>query len=201
VNLFIPSSVRWKEQGAVLTQTTAFPENPATLFQWKLAKPTEMTLKLRHPRWSRSATVLVNGAQVAHSTAPSSYVEITRLWHDGDRIELRLAMEVAAEWAPGAPDIVAFTYGPLVLAGAMGKEGLAPGADIVVNERQYGNYNNTPFTPPTLAGEPDDIIKRIRAGEKPLEFIGQSRENEPVWMIPYYRIAHQRYATYWPLET
>jgi hypothetical protein len=201
VNLFIPSSVTWKERSAVLTQTTAFPETASTIFQWKLAKPSEMTLKLRHPHWSRSATVLVNGAEIARSTTPSSYVEISRTWYDGDRIELRLAMEIGAEWAPAAPEIVAFTYGPLVLAGAMGKDGLEPGADIVINERQYGSYNSAPFTPPALAGKPDDIIKRIRTGEKPLEFVSQSREDKPVRMIPYYRIAHERYATYWPLET
>jgi len=199
VNLFIPSSVTWKEQAAVLTQTTGFPETPSTLLQWKLAKPSDLTLKLRHPRWSRIATVFVNGAQVTQSSAPGSYIEVARTWHDGDRVELKLAMELGAEAAPAAPDIVAFTYGPLVLAGALGKEGLAPGADIVVNERQYGSYNNTPFTPPVLAGEPDEVIRGLRAGDRPLEFIGQSRGKEPVRMIPYYRIAHERYATYWAL--
>ena len=200
VNLFIPSAVRWKDKGAVLTQTTAFPETSSTTVQWKLAKPAELTLKLRHPRWSRSATVLVNGAQVAGSAAPGSYVEVTRIWRDGDRVELRLAMALAAESAPAAPDIVAFTYGPLVLAGAMGRDGMAPGADIVVNERRYGEYNSAPFTPPTLAGEAGEIVDRIRAGEKPLEFIVQSRAQTPVRLIPYHRIAHERYATYWQLN-
>ena len=200
VNLFIPSSVRWKDKGAVLTQTTAFPEASTTTLQWKLAKPSELTLKLRHPRWSRSATVLVNGAQVVGSAAPGTYVEITRVWRDGDRVELRLAMALATESAPAAPDIVAFTYGPLVLAGAMGMEGMAPGADIVVNERRYGEYNSAPFTPPTLAGEAGEIVDRIRAGEKPLEFIVQSQAQTPVRLIPYHRIAHERYATYWQLN-
>jgi len=201
VNLFIPSSVAWRDKGAVLTQTTAFPEAASTSLQWKLAKPAELTLKLRHPRWSRSAVVLVNGAEVARSADPSSYVEISRTWRDGDRVELQLAMEVETVSAPAAPDIVAFTYGPLVLAGALGKEGLAPGADIIVNERLYGTYNNTPFTPPTLAGEPHEIVRRIRAGNKPLEFILQTQAQQPIRMIPYYRIAHERYATYWQLES
>ena len=201
VNLFIPSSVTWKDKGAVLTQTTAFPEAASTALQWKLAKPAELTLKLRHPRWSRTAIVLVNGAEVARSADPSSYVEISRVWRDGDRVELRLAMELEPVSAPAAPDIVAFTYGPLVLAGALGKEGLAPGSDIIVNERLYGTYNNTPFTPPTLAGEPHEVVGRIHAGDKPLEFILQSQGRQPVRMIPYYRIAHERYATYWQLES
>lgn len=197
VNLFIPSSVAWRAKGAVLTQTTAFPEAGSTALRWTLAKPTEATLKLRHPGWSRSAIVLVNGTEVARSLNAGSYIAIGRMWRDGDRVDLRLAMEVEVQSAPAAPDIVAFTYGPLVLAGALGKEGLAPGADIVVNERRYGDYNDTPFTPPTLAGEPADIARRIRRGDRPLEFTAQSREERPIRLIPYHRIAHERYVTYW----
>src|SRR6187399_46138 len=67
VNLFVPSSVAWQEKGAVLTQTTSFPETPTTMLRWTMQRPAELTLKLRHPRWSRTATVLVNGAQAARS--------------------------------------------------------------------------------------------------------------------------------------
>ena len=201
VNLFVPSSVRWRERGAVLSQVTAFPEAPTTMLRWKLQRPIQLTLKLRHPRWSRTATVLVNGLEVARSTAPGSYVELTRTWTSGDEVDLRLAMEASTESAPAAPDIVAFTYGPLVLAGALGREGLAPGADIIVNEREYGRYNNTPFTVPTLAGDPQALAKGIRAGDKPLEFTIASAEGRPVRLIPYYSIAHERYATYWQINS
>lgn len=200
VNLFIPSSVHWAEQAATLAQTTAFPETPSTSLRWTLKRPTELTLKLRHPRWSRTATVLVNGAQVARSTNPSSYVALTRTWRDGDQVELRLEMHAAIDRAPAAPDIVAFTYGPLVLAGALGRDGLSPGSDIVVNERKYGSYNDTPFIPPALAGDPETIAGAIRPGERPLEFTIPSADRQPVRLIPYYRIAHERYATYWTLR-
>jgi DUF1680 family protein len=199
VNLFVPSAVSWKEQGAVLTQTTAFPDSPNTTLRWTLTRPSDLTLMLRHPGWSRTATVLVNGSQAARSTSPGSYIELARTWRNGDEVELRLVMETAAEWAPAAPDIVAFTYGPLVLAGALGREGLAPGSDIVVNERLFGTYNDTPFTPPTLAGDPRKIAESIRAGDAPLEFTVVSAEQMPVRLIPYYRIAHERYATYWKI--
>jgi DUF1680 family protein len=109
-------------------------------------------------------------------------------------------MHAAIERAPAAPDIVAFTYGPLVLAGALGRDGLAPGADIVVNERKYGSYNDTPFTPPALAGDPEALPASMRPGDKPLEFTILSAERQPVRLIPYHRIAHERYATYWQVR-
>jgi hypothetical protein len=200
VNLFVPSSVAWQEKGAVLVQTTSFPEAPTTTLRWQLQRPTELALLLRHPRWSRTATVLVNGSVAVRSGNPGSYIELARTWLSGDEVELRLVMETAAEWAPAAADIVAFTYGPLVLAGAFGRDGLAPGSDIVVNERLYGTYNDTPFTPPTLAGDPVALAAGIRAGDKPLEFTLLSAEQKPVRLIPYHRVAHERYATYWKIE-
>jgi DUF1680 family protein len=197
VNLFVPSTVNWKEKGAALTQITRFPDVPATKLRWTLRQPTELSLKLRHPGWSRTASVFVNGTQAVQSGTPGSYIEIARTWQNGDEVELRLVMETAAEWAPAAPDIVAFTHGPLVLAGALGREGLEPGSDIVVNERLFGSYNDTPFTPPKLAGDPQKIAKSIQPSGKPLEFTVNSADQKPVRLIPYHRIAHERYATYW----
>ena len=144
--------------------------------------------------------MLVNGAEAARSSAPGSFIELKRTWQSGDTVELQLAMEVAVELAPAAPDIVAFTYGPLVLAGALGREGLAPGSDIVINERKFGEYNDTPFTPPQISGDPEDLAARVTAGPGPLEFMAPAADGSTIRMIPYHRIAHERYATYWPVQ-
>ena len=197
VNLFVPSAVRWRAKDAVLTQTTSFPEAATTTLRWTLKRETQATLKLRHPGWSRSAIVVVNGTEVARSTLPGRYLDLDRVWRDGDRVELRLEMAVAAQPLPAARDIVAFTYGPLVLAGALGREGLAPGDDIIVNERRYGDYNDTPFTVPRLAGDPAALARSVTATGRPLEFTVASAQGTPIRLVPYHRIAHERYATYW----
>jgi hypothetical protein len=119
--------------------------------------------------------VLVNGTEVARSREPGSYLELERTWRSGDEVELRLVMQAAAEAAPAAPDIVA-------------------------NERRYGEYNDTPFVPPALAGDPRGLVASIRAGAAPLEFTIPSADETPVRLVPYHRIAHERYATYWKLE-
>jgi DUF1680 family protein len=199
VNLFLPSTVRWRDKGAELVQETRFPEEPRTTLRWKLARPADLTLNLRHPRWSRTATVRVNGAVAARSAAPGSRIELARTWRDGDTVELQLVMEPGFESAPAAPDVVAFTYGPLVLAGALGAQGLAKGADIVVNEREYGRYNDAPVQVPVLAGDPAALAAAIKPGPKPLEFTLAAADGAPVRLIPYHRIAHERYATYWKL--
>lgn len=200
VNLFVASSVHWKDKNAILNQSTSFPEAPSTLLRWTLQRPTQIALNLRHPHWSRTAIVLINGTQAVQSTHPGSYIELDRTWHDGDRVELQLVMETAVESAPAARDFVAFTYGPLVLAAALGREGLSPGDDIIVNERKYGEYNNTPFSAPRLTGDVGTISQTVRAGQKPLEFTIAASDGQTLRMVPYYRIAHERYATYWQVK-
>ncbi|MCI4591064.1 glycoside hydrolase family 127 protein [Sphingobium sp. BYY-5] len=200
VNLFVPSSVAWKEKGAELIQRTTFPDMPTTSLRWRLRAPTEIALQLRHPRWSRTAVVLVNDHEVARSVTPGSYVQVSRMWKDGDHVELHLNMEPAVESAPAAPDIVAFTYGPIVLAGALGRLGLAPGADIIINERKYGEYNKGEVAVPTITGDPKLLAQQIKPGTGPLEFTIAGADGAPVRLIPYYRIAHERYATYWRVK-
>lgn len=200
VNLFIPSTVRWREQNAVLTQATAFPESPATTLKLQLKVPSEFTLKLRHPGWSKTAIVLVNGKEFLRSANPCSYLDVSRTWRSGDLVEFRLSMEVGVDSVPVAPDIVALTYGPLVLAGAFGREGLAPGADIIVNERRIGKYNDSPFTAPLLLGSPRTIAETVRRADAPNEFVLTAADQKRVRLIPYYRVAHERYVMYWRMR-
>lgn len=199
VNLFIPSAVHWAEAGAVLTQATRFPDEATTRLRWAMKAPAHLTLALRHPGWSRTAVVRINGTEAMRSDAPGRYLEIAREWRDGDEVTLDLAMEAGFEAIPAARDIVAFTYGPLVLAGTLGRQGLKPGDDIVVNERKFGEYNDVPVAVPQLAGDPAVLARRIRPAGVPLTFTIPAADGSAVRLIPYHRIAHERYATYWKL--
>jgi hypothetical protein len=199
VNLFIPSVVRLTP-GASLTQTTQFPDVANTKLRWKTDGPMERTVKLRHPHWCRTATIKINGKRFLESRQASSYIELKRVWHDGDVIELELPMELRAVPLPGEDRIVAFAYGPVLLAGALGNEGIPKGGDITVNERRYGAVLNTPFTPPILTGDPATLVSQAKSAGLPLTFdIPASGSATSVRLAPYYRIAHERYATYWKL--
>ena len=199
VNLFIPSVVRL-QPGVSLTQTTQFPEVSTTKLQWKTDRPIELTMQLRHPHWCRTVKVKINGKPVLESRQASSYIELKRVWHSGDVVELEMPMELRAVPLPGSERIAAFVYGPIVLAGALGNEGISPRADLNVNERLYGAVLNTPFTPPTLKGDPDTLVGQAKATGSPLSFsIPASGSATSVKLVPYYKIAHERYATYWKI--
>jgi len=201
VNLFIPSRLTWAARNAVLTQTTTFPEQPTTRLRWTLAQPVTVTLRLRHPAWSPSAQVRVNGKLVAHSTHPGSSIAVDRVWQDGDVVDVAMVMEVTAVPLPAAPEVIALTFGPVVLAAALGHEGIAQGADLVVNERKIGDYLKGEVHTPRLAGEGAAIARSVRATDHPLRFTVAAADGTVLHLQPYYQIAHERYVTYWNTGT
>jgi DUF1680 family protein len=199
VNLFIPSTLTWKEQGLTITQTTRFPDEETTRLTLAARAPVRTTLKIRHPAWCAGMSVSVNGRPWAAASEPGSYLPVEREWRTGDVVDVRVPMTLRTEPLPGAPDLVAIVYGPIVLAGRLGSEGIAPGADIIRNERTIGDVLNTPVDVPVLVGDPRRVVERIeRVPGVPLAFrtVGLGRPRD-VSLIPYHRIAHERYNLYW----
>jgi DUF1680 family protein len=201
VNLFIASELTWREQGLTLRQTTSFPEDDNTRLAFEARRPVRMTLKLRYPSWSTGVAVRVNGRALAVAAAPGSYITIDRTWRTGDVVDVRVPMSLHAEALPGSPEQVALLYGPLVLAGRLGKAAMYAGADIIQNERTVGSILDVPVTVPTLAVSAQDLLARIRpVAGAPLTFetVGIGKPQD-VTLIPYHRLHHERYNIYWSL--
>jgi DUF1680 family protein len=188
VNLFIPSSLKWKEKKLELKQTTQFPDEAVTRISLKLKTPTRLTLNIRHPSWSETFTVKVNGREVKSSNLAGTYLGIERVWRDGDQVEVIMSMTMQRKALPGRDDVIALLYGPIVLAGKLGTEGITPGADLIVNERTTGDVLKSEVRVPRLPPNAEAVAKRIG----PLTF-----QINDVSLIPYFRIAHERYTIYW----
>lgn len=202
VNLFIASELHWREKKLHVVQITRFPDEASTEFVMRAKSSVGMKLKLRHPHWCRRATVSINGRVHAASERPGSYIEIEREWRDGDVVKLELPMQPRLETLPGAPDIAALMYGPVVLAGRLGTEGLTPGADIIVNERTSGDMLNISLELPRLALSARTLQEKVRreANDRLVFSVkASSRPGGELELIPYYRIAHERYNLYWQL--
>ena len=200
VNLFIASTLSWKEKGLTLKQVTTFPETAKTRFEFTAANPVDFTLKIRHPAWAASATLRVNGTAVETASTPGSYLTLKRTWKTGDVVEVDLPMALHMELLPGTTDTAAVLYGPIVLVGALGKA-VKPGEDLHINERTIGSVLNEPIEVPTLAGELAKIPDKIKPADAPLTFKtdGIGRPSD-VTLIPYFRTAHQHYNMYWKIQ-
>ena len=200
VNLFIASTLAWREKGVALRQTTSFPAAGRTRLEFTQSGGQDFDLRIRHPGWARTAAVTVNGSQAELSREPGSFITLRRTWKAGDVVEVEMPMALHLEMLPGTTDTAAVLYGPVVLVGALG-HAVKPGEDLHINERTIGSVLNVPLDVPTFAGEPAAIAGRIKPTGEPLTFqtegIGRPAD---VTLIPYYRTAHQHYNMYWKLQ-
>ena len=200
VNLFIPSQVTWKEKGLTLLQETDFPKEETTRLTLRAEKPRHTTIYLRYPSWSKNVKVLVNGKKVSVKQKPGSYIAITREWKDGDRIAATYPMQIELEATPDNPNKVALLYGPLVLAGERGTEGMqapAPFSDPAL----YNDYYTYNFHVP--ADLRTSLKIDVKHPKRTLHRVGKdlkfTTEQGDV-IRPLYDLHHQRYVVYWDLQ-
>jgi len=118
VNLYIPSTLRWTQDGAQVsvTQRSEYPFESAVKFEITASRTTEFAIHLRIPAWAEGASVFVNGKSVPTSGAAGGFVTIRRPWKKGDRIDMDLPMRLRLEPIDAQhPQTVALLCGPLVL--------------------------------------------------------------------------------------
>jgi hypothetical protein len=102
---------------------------------------------------------------------------------------------------PDDPTVQAVMYGPIVLAGKLGSEGLTP--EILRAEptkpRTVPEYKGEPTAAPTIRASSADPATWLKPTGAPLEFrtVGQSRE---LTLVPLNRIFDERYAVYWKVS-
>jgi len=83
-----------KERKVVLTQITNYPWSGDINIKVSPDTETSFTLFLRIPAWCKKAEVLVNGEYVEKSVRLGSYLPISRVWKQGDEVQLNLSMSV-----------------------------------------------------------------------------------------------------------
>jgi DUF1680 family protein len=159
-------------------------------------------LLIRQPAWCLRAVVSVNGRRSVERK-PSTYIEIDRIWKDGDVVDVQLDMQLRLEPLPNTPQVAAVLFGPVVLAARLGSAGFPHGADTIVNERTSGEILDRPMKMPRLALTPGNLRERVtRNAASELSFSVRALEHDQLLELrPYHRIAHERYNLYWHIES
>ena len=202
VNLFIPSELTWKEKEIKLIQQTKYPEETATHLTIQEIKDGNVPLYIRYPSWATSgAAITINGKNVKVNQKPGSYIVLNKTWKVGDKIDVTYPMSLHLVATNDDPNMAAVLYGPIVLAGDMGNEGMKAPMPFAKDQL---DYKNVPV--------PKDIITTLNAkgrklndwlvpvNNKPLDFKTVGVALKEITMIPYYQIDEQRYVIYWNLK-
>jgi DUF1680 family protein len=121
VNLFIPSVLTWKENGVTLKQETSIPADNQTVFTVTAAKASKFALRIRKPHWAKTMDVIVNG-KPQNAVLENGYFVVTRTWNNNDKVVCNLPSDFYTEAMPDNPDRRAVFYGPVLLAGTLGKK-------------------------------------------------------------------------------
>jgi len=115
VNLYIPSTLKWKERNISITQETGYPYSDN--IRLTINGTGDFTINLRIPNWIRKDVELkINGKVVTVDAKPGSYVALNRSWKGGDTIDLKLPMDFHLMPLADQPNIASIFYGPVLLA-------------------------------------------------------------------------------------
>ncbi len=213
VNLFVPSTLNWKDRGFQLRQTSAFPNDERISFTIDRAPQQPTSLKLRVPYWATNGVaVAINGEPQSITATPSSYLTLDHAWKSGDVVTLDLPLSLHLNTTPDDKQVQAALYGPLVLAVLLGSEGLTANmiyassgprdsdADYplpIVNEPPLAHHRvheQTSAPPPPLAG--GLWLERVEGTKhSPLQFRTRGRGVYHT-LVPLSQIMDERYSVY-----
>jgi uncharacterized protein len=155
-------------------------------------------LRVRVPWWTKGGSAKLNGTPLETFAAPEGYLVVNRTWQDGDKLEISLPMSLHYEPMPDDRSVRAIMYGPIVLAGRLGTQGLTK--DILRAEptklKDIPHYRSEPVPAPQFRAAAGDLHKWVEPAGRPLEFRTTGQEHN-VELSPLYRVIDERYAVYW----
>ncbi|MDE6153368.1 MAG: glycoside hydrolase family 127 protein, partial [Muribaculaceae bacterium] len=165
----------------------------STTLSVKAPTPVKGSIKLRHPSWAAKVGGKVNGRRVKTKAGNDGYITLSRTWRDGDRIEMTLDMSLRLEPLPGDATQADLFYGPVLLAGDLGTEGMqapAPHSDPAL----YNDYYTYDYGIP-------EHLKTATLDTSTLQQTVPLRWQTPtgITVTPLYDLHRTRHVIYWHL--
>lgn len=198
VNLYIPSELKWPETGLVVRQEGNLTRGEAVRFTVVKAGNQAITLNFRIPQWISAPTVLkLNGKVMDRAGKPSTYVSQKRKWKAGDVVDLTFPAALRVEHPQDAPSMVSVFFGPVLLAGELGRENMPN--DFGDKDANTKRPNIAVPELSTVSLNPADWLDQIKG--EPLAFkVHDAGAADGIVFRPLYAVHHQRYSVYWRLR-
>jgi DUF1680 family protein len=188
VTQFIASVLNWEEKGIIITQKTQFPKEQGTSLQFKCEEPINLNLQIRYPYWAKNGIKIIrNGIMVKVDQQPGSFITLKGKWESGDKIDISFPFTLRTESMPDDSNRVAVMYGPLVLAGDLGKE-------------DDPNAYNPMFVPVIMTCDSDPLKWMKQENGLVNTFVTNGVGNpHDIAFKPFYEIYDRRYSVYFDL--
>jgi DUF1680 family protein len=191
VNLFIPSTLDWKEKDIYIEQSTKFPYQNSTELVLKLKKSRTFSMNIRCPEWAQDFEISINGKIQKTEAKLSSYVTLNRKWKSGDKITITFKTSTHLESLPDGSNWSAFVNGPIVLAAKTSNKDLD---GLFADDSRMGHVASGKYYPLDQAyemiGDKTAYIAKLKEEGK-LHFRLDSLE-----LQPFFEIHDTRYQMY-----
>lgn len=202
-NMYFSSILNWKEKKLSITQTADLPNSNTMSFTIH-TQSDEIILSLyfRIPEWSKNTGIRVNGMPVTYERH-KEYAVLEGQWKDNDRIDISFSIEVSYSSLPDNKNVVAFTYGPVVLSAGLGAEEMeesTTGVAVQIPKKQQYMKDYIIVKGKSIELWKEEIGKHLMKQKGALEFkLAGTDEDDHLIFTPHYKQHTERYGIYWNL--
>ena len=191
VNLFIPSTLNWKEKTIQIEQNTDFPYKNESELILKISKSQTFAINIRQPKWAENFEFLINGKVLQTSKTGNNYISIVRKWKSGDKIMVRFKTTTKLENLPDGSNWSAFVHGPIVLAAKTSTTDLV---GLFADDSRMGHETKGPLYPMNKAYALVDEKGDFKSKIKPIGNLKFSLDS--LTLQPFFEIHDARYQMY-----
>ena len=203
IGMYISSKLKDDVMGVKLTMTADLPADNIVRVIVEKESEGETWIAFRKPSWSKKTFSVIRKGQNIKTEEKDGFVYISVL-EGTTEIEAVFAPEIAIHPLPDDPDVVAFTFGHLVLSAGLGTEDMTStttGVNVTVPTKEMQIKDYLRIQNGTVEEFKDNAeMALVRQGKK-LEFrLSGTDEDKNLVFSPHYARHEERYGIYWKLK-
>lgn len=202
LGMYISSCLNEETLGIRINMTADLPANPMVKVVVEKESEGETKLAFRRPDWSKGGFAVTRKGKNLKTEERGGFVYVS-VDKGTTEIEVVFFPEVAIHELPDNPNVVAFTYGHLVLSAGLGKEEMvssATGVNVTVPTKEVEIKDTLTITAGTVEEwkqNPDKIL--VRQGTTLNFRLSGTDEDKNLVFSPHYARFEERYGIYWEL--
>ena len=202
LGMYISSRLKNETLGIELKMTADLPANPVVKVVVEKESEGETKLAFRKPEWSKNGFSVTRKGKNLKTEERGGFVYVS-VDKGTTEIEAVFMPEVAIHELPDNPNVVAFTYGHLVLSAGLGKEEMVSsttGVNVTVPTKEIAIKDTLTILAGTVEEwkqNPDKIL--VRQGNTLNFKLSGTDEDKNLVFSPHYARFEERYGIYWEL--
>jgi len=203
LGMYISSRLKEETLGIDITMSADLPANPVVKVVVEKESEGETKLAFRRPAWSKGGFSVTRKGKNLKTEERGGFVYVS-VDKGTTEIEAVFFPEVAIHELPDNPDVVAFTYGHLVLSAGLGREEMVSsttGVNVTVPTKEVEIKDTLIITGGTVdewKQNPDKVL--IRQGNTLNFRLSGTDEDKNLVFSPHYARFEERYGIYWELQ-